>query len=726
MPDENLCDHCNSLDFGTIRYIPWSGTPEDYTPLSHGKPERSVKDAIEKASSCFLCKQAAQLFVDLRDSDARPATDDPAAFAYRIEHPSKHYAWAEPEDPAGVFGALLRLNIEISCRTTPTLFAERIFLKCGPAIPHVDAFCRDASLVEWEMTGTQAFDGRIRPLVANTRLFRKWKESCSERHGGKCQRAVSMSRPGALRFIDVVDRCIAEVSSDCSYVVLSYVWGSVATCVLTKYTAATYAQPGSLSRDLVPATIEDAMAVTAALGERYLWVDRLCIEQDNEADKAIFIPQMAALYGCAEVTIIAAATIDAHGGLPGIRPLTRRVQQDPISLNGTTFMASLENFTGLFSNSTRDKSVRGTSNYNTRGWCFQERLLSARSLIFSEEQVYWECQTASWCEEAFWESGTSRSLYRHYMTDYGPMYRLPWKPTPPGLEILYRHLAETYSGRVLSFQTDELNAFQGILHLLTEGFREEFFWALPTTYLEEALKWGAAAPRTQTRNRGTHTQIGPSGGVQQTPFPSWSWIGWIGNNYISAYGSAWTGAHSLVFYCLNNDGRVEKIGKEAVQRGTPEHHSPERAEPMPMRERRVGRGKQGKSDLPSFYDTARTVITEDHIPSHILGSPLASVVLCFWTSTAAVTAQSDWNGRVRFAQGSHSVSVREEASPITYEPNTTQSQELILCCRSLTTNSIFCLVCSVANGIAYREHVVQVQESHWQGLQTVWKPVILG
>ena len=314
------------------------------------------------------------------------------------------------------------------------------------------------------------------------------------------------------------------------------------------------------------------------------------------------------------------------------------------------------------------------------------------------------------------------------MTDYGPMYRLPWKPNPSGFSTLYRHLAENYSGRVLTFQTDELNAFQGILHLLTEGFQEEFFWALPTTYLEESLKWGSGSytARNQRRNVGTHTQITSFGSVEHVPFPSWSWTGWIGNNDISAYGLEWTGTHSLVFYRLRDHGRVEKIVRGAVQIRTPRLHGQESVEQKPMQEKRVGRAKNDKFNLPSFYDITRTVITEDHIPSHVIGSPLASVVLCFWTSTATVTAQSDRDGRVQFTQGSQIVSMKQGASHIMYEPNTAQLKELIMCCRLSTGDFIFCLICSVDNDIVYREHVVEVHERHWQQLQTAWKPVILG
>jgi hypothetical protein len=63
--------------------------------------------------------------------------------------------------------------------------------------------------------------------------------------------------------------------------------------------------------------IEDAIIVTAALGGRYLWVDCLCIFQDDDADKAEILPQMHLIYSDVEVTIMAAVE-DCYAGLQGI------------------------------------------------------------------------------------------------------------------------------------------------------------------------------------------------------------------------------------------------------------------------------------------------------------------------------------------------------------------------------------------------------------------------
>jgi hypothetical protein len=73
----------------------------------------------------------------------------------------------------------------------------------------------------------------------------------------------------------------------------------------------------------VPKTIEDAMFVANKLGIPQLWVDQYCINQHNLAENIATINIMDAIYGNAELTIVAASGFDAHSGLPGIRRTSR-------------------------------------------------------------------------------------------------------------------------------------------------------------------------------------------------------------------------------------------------------------------------------------------------------------------------------------------------------------------------------------------------------------------
>jgi hypothetical protein len=97
------------------------------------------------------------------------------------------------------------------------------------------------------------------------------------------------------------------------YVALSYVWGR------------------GPAEDW-PRVILDAADTTRRLGFEYLWVDRLCIDQSNPAEKHYLISKMASIYEGAELTIVAAAGLDAKYGLPGGDDTTPTAAQDSPSI----------------------------------------------------------------------------------------------------------------------------------------------------------------------------------------------------------------------------------------------------------------------------------------------------------------------------------------------------------------------------------------------------------
>ena len=166
-------------------------------------------------------------------------------------------------------------------------------------------------------------------------------------------------------------RCIVNGNDDAKYMALSYLWGKAPTSedTLSTATAPKLYQPFSLTADKLPRTVEDAIVVTAGLGANFLWVDRLCIKQDDDVDKANFVPQMHLIYGNAELTIVAAAGADCDAGLPGVRPGSRNKEQRVVSFQGIPMMESLDPQpdTSVF------RALLGNTNYNTRGWCYQER-----------------------------------------------------------------------------------------------------------------------------------------------------------------------------------------------------------------------------------------------------------------------------------------------------------------------------------------------------------------
>lgn len=117
-----------------------------------------------------------------------------------------------------------------------------------------------------------------------------------------------------LRFIDVEQWAIVELQSVPQYLALSYVWGD------TSKIRESLLVPGALRdlRWLIPRAVRDAIILTRELGMRYVWVDALCLVQDDPDDVERGVEIMDEIYERSWLTIIAASGHNADAGLPGI------------------------------------------------------------------------------------------------------------------------------------------------------------------------------------------------------------------------------------------------------------------------------------------------------------------------------------------------------------------------------------------------------------------------
>jgi hypothetical protein len=163
----------------------------------------------------------------------------------------------------------------------------------------------------------------VPPLIDLDQIGR-WRRACHATHGDCCNEGymdVLSHYVERLILVDVTTNALVEVPASTPYVALSYVWGSVPMLKTQKSNFEDLKKPGALSADKVtiPRTIRDAMYLVKGLGDRYLWVDCLCIVQDEEQELMdTMLRAMARLYATAEFTIAAASGSDAEQGLIGI------------------------------------------------------------------------------------------------------------------------------------------------------------------------------------------------------------------------------------------------------------------------------------------------------------------------------------------------------------------------------------------------------------------------
>src|SRR5205085_1041572 len=102
------------------------------------------------------------------------------------------------------------------------------------------------------------------------------------------------------------------------YLALSYVWGSPTSQTSTQATTQEAWPNGNFSINNAPLTVQDAARVVKEIGIRYLWVDKYCINQNDDEEKKMMLQSMDHIYQNAEATIVAIYGDNDRAGLPGI------------------------------------------------------------------------------------------------------------------------------------------------------------------------------------------------------------------------------------------------------------------------------------------------------------------------------------------------------------------------------------------------------------------------
>ncbi|KAL5375893.1 hypothetical protein DPSP01_010888 [Paraphaeosphaeria sporulosa] len=333
-----------------------------------------------------------------------------------------------------------------------------------------------------------------------------WLATCdhdSEHAACRAKPIVWQQLPGvSLKMIDVERKCIVEAPEPCSFVALTYVWGNTNQPKLTAQTAPVLMQEGGLDTIWpdIPTTIRDAILLCRNLGERYLWVDALCIKQDSIREMKIQILRMRQIYAAAKCTIAAVSAESADVGLLGTTVI------DPPS-SGISTCETVEDLEDLLE----------SAPWSSRAWCYQEKVLSHRILMFTSGGVYMHCQrtiltaTGTPLNRRDGTPSTSSTPQARF-DSVGGMLSVP---LGEDLES-YVSAVEFYSKRHLTNLSDKQNAFQGIFKRyqgVVDDSPSAFSFGLPISAFDQTFCWRSRKYRLQSRN---------------PAFPSWSWLGWQG------------------------------------------------------------------------------------------------------------------------------------------------------------------------------------------------------
>ncbi|KAJ2977966.1 hypothetical protein NUW58_g7643 [Xylaria curta] len=434
----------------------WDGIFEQYPFASH-LFDSDIRSTLD-SSQCALCKLLALSPMLMETEESRPSHF--AVHTVNLLSERERLAADEYTPENYIVG----LTVSVGCHSRPIKHLRGLSRRNhrhgtqGLIVP---------AIKEGDKRGYRSpYMARvIDPKQTDFDLLQQWVSKCQTNHSVCQHPQESLDKLGiTLTVVDCQTKSKVSLPRSGQYLALSYRWGQPPECD----------DPWAVSA--APRTVQDAMALTLRLGFRYLWVDRHCIDQNDEVNKARDLAIMDHIYENATLTIVAMAGSDDTYGLSGVGtvPIVSRNEPSQASLAGRTLLSLSPDIL---------TSVK-KSEWSTRAWTFQEALLSRRCLLFTPDQVFFICRTTYWSE--FLPNFPNIRLHGE---DGNHVEHDPYSGSDPEVSLANLFYFETggldwaeselarfqrdvniFVKRVMGNQNDGLNAFRGILS-------RSFYWS---------------------------------------------------------------------------------------------------------------------------------------------------------------------------------------------------------------------------------------------------------
>ncbi|KAI1752580.1 heterokaryon incompatibility protein-domain-containing protein [Xylaria castorea] len=278
------------------------------------------------------------------------------------------------------------------------------------------------------------------------------------------------------------------------YTTLSYCWGRDQLSKTTRERLEQY------RRDIpfceLSKTIQDAVKVTLGVGLKYLWVDALCIIQDDDEDKQEEISKMHLVYRGAFFTVAASSASSSYDGF-----LHPRIQYRPTKLAARTD-------DNVFTEVLLSPAYGGFASSDPlflRGWTFQETHLSTRIAAYGQREMIFCC-----LEDAHSDGGIDKPVATQ--TFSGALDPGNLRFGSLGHPYSWAHIISHYSRRSLSVESDKLLGIAALAEeysltkavtdylagIWREGFLLHCLWKVapfrvkrPSTYIAPSWSWAS-------------------------------------------------------------------------------------------------------------------------------------------------------------------------------------------------------------------------------------------
>lgn len=350
-----------------------------------------------------------------------------------------------------------------------------------------------------------------------------------------CRARLSGFTP--TRLLDTKDetlRLVTGGADDCGYAALSYCWGSKPNqgepFTTTKSNIASR-QSGFSFGDL-PRTLQDAVRTSRALGIRYIWIDALCIIQDDPEDWGKESSRMGQIYSHSCLTIAATTSESSFDGFlyrdPSYKTTSQFVFKEVQSYRSEALIkkSGLVHFRYPLETSVED--FLSTCRWEERGWTLQEKLLSTRTLFFTRDVFYYECATTQRVEVPGY-SFPKRIEFPALLADSHIMTESERSKKQNYYLSRWYEVVTAYTRRKLTKSNDKLPAIEGLASELNRVLDDTYIYGLWRADMHRGLVWRVGSG---------HSWKLPRNGYHA---PTWSWacrdgiVSWDASIYESGW-----------------------------------------------------------------------------------------------------------------------------------------------------------------------------------------------
>ncbi|KAH7627171.1 heterokaryon incompatibility protein-domain-containing protein [Sordaria sp. MPI-SDFR-AT-0083] len=373
------------------------------------------------------------------------------------------------------------------------------------------------------------------PLVLTQ--VRRWVDECIREHeacimSAASNRLIMSESQTMVRFIDIgldesaTIHLVEEIQEKkAKYITLSHRWTTHTSSMTLKGSnkAAYYT---TIPTENWPKIYKDVVFLSRFLGIRYIWIDSLCIIQDDLQDWSEQASLMHHIYAHGYINL--AGTCGESS--PGLE-----VTRNPASISPCIVSRlrpnNLQEYWACYVGDSPVMKLKHAPLYS-RGWCYQERFLSTRTVHFNQ-QLYWECKTRQASETFGW---STKSEHPDVITTVGQgVEPNPLKSVLQGNAMAYSALWEKiiadYSETEFTNYSDRLVALRGIFNNfwgIFDGSKEND-WCVAGLWrrcMTRQLLW-------EHRHQTDHIRTGLDSDriakyymrmeKELASFPSWSW-----------------------------------------------------------------------------------------------------------------------------------------------------------------------------------------------------------